>query len=427
MTLLLISLFALGYALIALEHPLRLSKSAVALTLGGLLWTLLAVVPGSPVTGVSHALESRLVDIAGIVFFLMGAMTLVEVTDAHGGFEIITSRLTTRSKRRLLWTISLAAFFLSAVLDNMTTAIIFVTLLRKLLKDASDRLVFAAMVVVAANAGGAWSPIGDVTTTMLWLGGQITPWNIIRSLFFPSLVHLLIPLAILSFQVRGDLPAISLGPGRSKGPGSHFERTLMFALCVGGLLLVPVFKTATHLPPWLGMLFVLGLVWLAGELLHRKKDPDAREPLTLARALGRIDMASITFFVGILLAVGALSVSGILPAWAGKLGEVLPHPAPLALALGLVSAVVDNIPLVAATMGMYPLSAVPTDHLLWEFLAYTTGTGGSILIIGSAAGVAAMGIEKIPFMTWMRRFSPVILLAYFGGAAAFLLQNLLFR
>ena len=393
----LIVVFVITYAAIAFEHPLAINKSASALVGAGLLWTIYALGHGEA-GAIAHELGETLTGTAQIVFFLMGAMTIVEVVDAHNGFEVITQRIRTQSLSRLLWLVGIVAFFLSAVLDNLTTTIVMVSLMRKLLARHEDRLFFAGIIVIAANAGGAWTPIGDVTTTMLWIGGQISSLATMRDLFLASVVALLVPLAITARVLRGrrvEAPAhIDIDHGLRT---TALERNLMFCLGLGCLIAVPVFKTVTGLPPFLGILFGLGLLWLVGDLIHRQKDEMSRQPLTLAHALSRIDMSSLVFFIGILLAVATLEHTQLLAGLARWLTEHIGRLDFIVLLIGLVSAVVDNVPLVAASMGMYDLKQYPTDHFLWQFLAYCAGTGGSILIIGSAAGVAAMGLEKINF------------------------------
>ncbi|MBN8217273.1 MAG: sodium:proton antiporter NhaD [Spirochaetes bacterium] len=422
MLILIAATFLLAYAAIALEHPLKINKSATALIAAGLMWTLFSFAPPPGPHGVGELLGEKLQETAAIIFFLIGAMTIVEVIDAHGGFEVITRRIKAKRLRSLLWVIGVVTFLLSAVLDNLTTTIVMIALVRKLLKNHEDRLFFAGIIVIAANAGGAWSPIGDVTTTMLWIGGQITTLSIMKSLLVPSLVSLAIPLLATSFFLKGKVvpPAPEKG---AKGPmTSPFEKKFIFFLGIGSLVFVPVFKTVTHLPPWLGILLALGILWLASELMHRHKHEDDKAHLTLGRALRRIDMSSVTFFIGILLAVATLSATGQLPAMARWLDNAIGNQTLIVLVIGLVSAVVDNIPLVAASMGMYPLSTYPADHFIWEFLAYCAGTGGSILVIGSAAGVAAMGLEKIHFFWYVKRVSLLALLGYFAGAGAYVLQ-----
>jgi Na+/H+ antiporter NhaD/arsenite permease-like protein len=414
-------IFVLAYAAIALEHPLGINKSATALIGAGLLWATYAIGIGD------HAMVSRQIDesvasTAQIVFFLIGAMTIVEVIDAHDGFEVITSRISTTSQVRMMWLIGFVAFFLSAILDNLTTTIVMVSLIQRLIARRDDRLLFASLIVIAANAGGAWTVIGDVTTTMLWIGGQITPLNIMGAVFLPSLVNLLVPLAFISFLVRGKTIA---PPPRDHGVEvvGSFERNLMFYLGLGTLIAVPAFKAITHLPPFMGVLLGLGIVWLVGEIVHRDKDEHVRRPLSLAHALTRIDMSSIVFFVGILLAVACLEHAGLLSMLARWLEAVIGRQDIIVIVLGLLSAVIDNVPLVAATMGMYDLGHYPADSFLWEFIAYCAGTGGSILIIGSAAGVAAMGLERIEFLWYARRIGGPALAGYLAGALVYVAQH----
>ena len=418
----LILVFVLTYTAIALEHPLHINKSASALLGAGLLWTIYAMGQGDP-KAVSHELGESLMGTAQIVFFLMGAMTIVEVVDAHNGFEVITSRIKTTKLSTLMWMVGFVSFFLSAILDNLTTTIVMVSLMKKLLDQREDRLFFAGIIVIAANAGGAWTPIGDVTTTMLWIGGQITAVEIMKGLFVPSMINLLVPLGVTAWLL-GSRPVIA--PQRSPDEDifetTAFERNLMFFLGLSILVAVPVFKTVTHLPPFMGILFGLGILWLVGDLVHRKEEDLRKERLTLARALTRIDMSSIVFFIGILLSVAVLEHTHILSSIAQWLDKTVGRQDVIVMLIGLVSAVVDNVPLVAASMGMYSLTQYPPDSFLWEFMAYCAGTGGSILIIGSAAGVAAMGLEKIDFIWYMKRISGLALLGYFAGAVVYIVQ-----
>ncbi|MBI4690656.1 MAG: sodium:proton antiporter NhaD [Nitrospirae bacterium] len=417
--------FVLAYATIAIEHPIKINKSATALIAAGLMWTLYSFASPLGVEGVSHQLTEKLAETAAIVFFLICAMTIVEVIDSHGGFEVITSRIKAKKLTSLLWIIGFITFYLSSILDNMTTTIVMVALMKRLLKEHKQRLFFAGIIVIAANAGGAWSPIGDVTTTMLWIGGQITTVNIMKTTWIASMVNLLVPLAIASFMLKGNV----VPPDRVENGGtttSKFEKNLMFFMGIGALIFVPIFKSITHLPPYLGILFALGVLWLTGNIVHRSKSAEEKEHLTLTKALRRIDMASVVFFIGILLAVATLSANGMLPALAHWLDAKLGNQSLIVIIIGLCSAVIDNIPLVAASMGMYPLVQFPPDSFLWEFMAYCAGTGGSILIIGSAAGVAAMGLEKIEFFWYARRIGPLAAAGYFAGVAAYIIQyNLL--
>jgi NhaD family Na+/H+ antiporter len=420
-----ITIFIIAYAAIALEHPIKINKSATALIGAGLLWTVYAILNGDPAQ-IDQQLNESVASTAQIIFFLIGAMTIVEVIDAHNGFEVITSAIRTKKQATLMWLIGLVTFFLSAVLDNLTTTIVMISLMRKLLSNHNDRLFFAAMIVIAANAGGAWSAIGDVTTTMLWIGGQITPVAIMKGVFLASLINLVVPLLVVSSVLRGKEIAPLQYPEQETRQTSLFERNLIFCLGLGVLMMVPVFKALTHLPPFMGILFGLGILWMVGELIHRHKEEDEKKPLTLVHALTRIDMSSIVFFVGILLAVAALEHARILEMLARWLDTNVGRQDAIVIALGLLSAIIDNVPLVAASMGMYSLAQYPADSFLWEFVAYCAGTGGSILIIGSAAGVAAMGLEKIQFFWYVRRISGLALLGYFGGVAAYIIQyNLL--
>ncbi|WP_412479789.1 sodium:proton antiporter NhaD [Azonexus sp. IMCC34839] len=419
----LVAVFVVAYAAIALEHPLKINKSASALVGAGLLWTIYALSTGDHHL-VSEQLGESLMGTAQIVFFLMGAMAIVEVVDAHNGFEVITQRIRTTKLSSLMWLVGFVTFFLSSVLDNLTTTIVMISLMRKLLAKHEDRLFFAGIIIIAANSGGAWSPIGDVTTTMLWIGGQITALNIIESVLLPALVSMVIPLAITAFVLRGKSVESPVGGASEHGiKTTEFERNLMFFMGIGILVAVPAFKTITHLPPFMGILFGLGLLWLVGDLVHRKKEDEFKHHLTLVHALSRIDMSSLVFFVGILLAVATLEHTHILSSLAGWLNATVGRIDVIVLIIGVVSAIVDNVPLVAASMGMYSLGEFPADHFLWQFLAYCAGTGGSILIIGSAAGVAAMGLERIHFFWYVKKISGLALIGYLAGAGTYLLQH----
>jgi NhaD family Na+/H+ antiporter len=421
MVTMLVVVFVLAYAAIALEHPLKVNKSASALIGAGLLWTIYAVSMGDPHV-VSEQLGESLMGTAQIVFFLMGAMTIVEVVDAHNGFDVITKRIKTTSLSSLMWMVGFVTFFLSAILDNLTTTIVMVSLMKKLLDQREDRLFFAGVIIIAANAGGAWTPIGDVTTTMLWIGGQITTLAIMKGVFLASIVNLLVPLAVTAWILRGR-PVVGVAVTEdSQLQATSFEKNMMFFLGLGILVAVPVFKTVTHLPPFLGILFGLGLLWLVGDLIHKNKADDEKEHLTLVHALTKIDMGSIVFFIGILLAVASLEHSHILTSVAKWLDETVGRQDVIVTLIGLVSAVVDNVPLVAASMGMYSLTQYPPDSFLWEYMAYCAGTGGSILIIGSAAGVAAMGLEKIDFIWYVKKISWLALIGYLAGAVVYIVQ-----
>ncbi len=419
---LLVIVFVIAYAAIALEHPIQINKSASALVGAGLLWTIYALA-GGEAHKVGEQLGESVMATAQVVFFLMGAMTIVEVVDAHNGFEVITKRIRTTQLSSLMWLVGFVTFFLSAMLDNLTTTIVMISLMRKLLSRHEDRLFFAGIIVIAANSGGAWSPIGDVTTTMLWIGGQITTLAIMKSVFIPAVLSVVVPLAVTAYLLRGKpVESPQLGESDHSPLTTEFERNLMFFLGIGILVAVPVFKTITHLPPFMGILFGLGILWLVGDLVHRHKEDESKQHLTLVHALSRIDMSSIVFFIGILLAVATLEHTHILTSLALWLDQTVGRQDVIVLIIGLVSAVVDNVPLVAASMGMYSLEQYPNDHFLWEFLAYCAGTGGSILIIGSAAGVAAMGLEKIHFFWYVKKISWLALIGYFAGAGAYLLQ-----
>ena len=415
-------LFVAAYAAIALEHPLKINKSASALVAAGLLWTVYGVWLNNPAV-LNHQLGESLTGTAQIVFFLMGAMTIVEVIDAHNGFEVITSRIKTKQLPHLMWMVGFITFFLSAILDNLTTAIVMVSLMKRLLDRREERLFFAGIIVIAANAGGAWTPIGDITTTMLWIGGQVTTFSIMQSVFLPALASLLVPLWVTS-RVLGGRPVVAPRRGEETlaMDTTAFERNLMFVLGMAILVLVPVFKNLTGLPPFMGILFGLGLLWMVGDLVHRREEELRKQRLTLARALTRIDMGSVVFFIGILLAVAVLEHTRILSTLSHWLDRTVGRQEFIVLIIGLVSALVDNVPLVAASMGMYGLDQYPPDSFLWEFIAYCAGTGGSILIIGSAAGVAAMGLEKIDFIWYMRKISVLALTGYFSGALVYIAQ-----
>jgi len=419
MELAIILTFILGYLAITLEHNIKINKAATALVTGVICWTIYILFQSDKHL-VSEQLTEHLGEVSGILFFLLGAMTIVELIDAHDGFQIITDKIKTRSPVKLLWVVSFITFFLSAVLDNLTTTIVIVSLLRKLITDKEQRLFFIGMTVVAANAGGAWSPLGDVTTTMLWIGGQITALNIIKELFIPSLFCLLIPLIIISFRMKGSVqPDQEL---RNENLKPAFHRNFVFFLGVGILIFVPVFKTLTHLPPFMAILLGLGLMWIITEILHSSTDTADKNALTVVYALRKIDTPSILFFLGILISISALQVTGQLSQLAAWLSDTIRNDAAIVTAMGLLSAIVDNVPLVAASQGMYSLEQYPTDHFFWVFLAYATGTGGSALIIGSAAGVAAMGMEKVTFFWYLKRITWLALVGYFAGILIYLLQ-----
>jgi len=427
-------IFVLGYLMIAFEHTIKVDKAASAILTAVLTWTVLVM--GVDATA-SLEVRHHLGEIAEILFFLMGAMTIVELVDAHDGFKVITERITSRNKVVLLWSLSIITFFMSAALDNLTTTIVMISLLRKLVTDLKERWLFVGIVVIAANAGGAWSPIGDITTTMLWIGGQISTLGIISQLILPSIICLLVPLLVLSFRLSGDVqPAAHSFVENERDATTAFERRLVFFLGVGALLFVPVFKTVTHLPPYMGVLFGLSVLWITTELLHGSKNHEDKQPLSVVGVLQRIDTASVLFFLGILLAVSALATAGHLFQVADYLRATLGNIYAINIAIGLLSALVDNVPLVAGSMKMYPLvtseqlalagdqaswlGQFVKDGHFWEMLAYCAGTGGSCLIIGSAAGVAAMGMEKIDFFWYLKNISLLALLGYLSGAFVYI-------
>ena len=433
-----VALFVVGYATIVFEHPLKLDKTVPTLLMGTLIWAVISV-GGLPVIShleevapISDVLLHHTGKIAEILFFLFGAMTIVELIDLHQGFSVITNRINTTSKVKMLWIISILAFFLSAVLDNLTTTIVLISLLRKLVHNKEERLWYASMVVIAANAGGAWTPIGDVTTTMLWIGHKVSSGDLITNLFLPSIACLIVPLLIFSqFSIfkKGQLKD---GHGETVVPGPLNSSKVMLIAGISGLIFVPVFKTITHLPPYLGMLLSLGTVWLISEYIHPDENfkKERQTKYSARHALSRIEWSSIIFFLGILLAISGLESVvanaaaehpvGLLRSLAEQLGRVVPNESYVAIVLGYFSAIIDNVPLVAAVMGMYP---DPIDAPIWHFIAYTAGTGGSMLIIGSAAGVAAMGMERIDFIWYAKKITWVAMLGYLAGVGVLLLMQ----
>ncbi|WP_419214022.1 sodium:proton antiporter NhaD [Maribacter sp. X9] len=434
MYLTLLAIFIVGYIFIALEHSIKIDKAATALLTGTLCWvififgreTFLVGLEGEEsISFVTESLKENLGEIAEILFFLLGAMTIVEIIDAHEGFSVITDRITTTNRVKLIWILSLLTFFLSAALDNLTTAIVMSALLRKLISERKDLWIFAGLLIIAANAGGAWSPIGDVTTIMLWIGGQVTALNIIKEIFLPSLVCLLVPLLITSFRFKGNISnrKSHYDLESHKFAITSFEKRFVFALGIGALLFVPVFKTITHLPPFMGILLGLSVVWISTEILHRNKTMDQRKQLSISNVLQKIDTPSILFFLGILTAVGALQSAGHLADMSKLLDANFNSIYAVNAIIGVLSSIVDNVPLVAGTMGMYSMDVYPPDADFWELLAFCAGTGGSILIIGSAAGVAIMGILKIDFMWYLKHISLLALLGYAAGILTFILIN----
>ncbi|MEJ6795055.1 MAG: sodium:proton antiporter NhaD [Flavobacteriales bacterium] len=419
--------FVLGYVAIALEHPIKVDKAASALIIGALGWALFAF-SGMEAHYISEELKHHLVDIAEILFFLLGAMTIVELIDVHEGFTVITDKIATRHRVKLMWILCIITFFFSAVLDNLTTSIVMAALISKLIKDKNDLWMFAGMIIISANAGGAWSPIGDVTTIMLWIGGQVTAASIIKAIIIPSIVCLIVPLTYISFKMKGELAPLSIEENKGntfKVPSS--ERNLVFILGVAGLLFVPVFKTVTHLPPYLGILFSLGVLWLVTELLHAKKSSEIKSKLSVIAVIKKVDVATIFFFMGILLAVASLQSMGHLKDLALILNDTFNgNIYAINIIIGLLSSILDNVPLVAGAMGMYEVSEVglfAVDGKFWQFLAYCAGTGGSVLIIGSAAGVAVMGILKVDFIWYVKKISILALMGYLAGAATYILMQ----
>ncbi len=414
---LIIVVFVLGYFAIAFEHPIKIDKAASALITGVACWALY-VFTGASHEVVEQGLLHHVYEIASILFFLMGAMTVVELVDAHEGFAVITDKITTTNKVKLLWIVVFITFFFSAVLDNLTTAIVMVSLLRKLVQDKPTRWLYVGLVVIAANAGGAWSPIGDVTTTMLWTGQQLPDVGaFMMNLFLPSLICVLVPTIVLSFSMKGNLEKSVI---THETASSNFERNLIFYIGIGALIFVPVFKNITHLPPFMGMMFSLAVIWIAAELIHRKKAQEDRKRFSVAATLQKIDTASVLFFLGILLAVAALQEIGHLKSLAQILNDSLGNIYAINVAIGLLSSIIDNVPLVAAAQGMYdiaPAGDFAANGVFWQFLAYCAGTGGSCLIIGSAAGVAVMGLEKIDFIWYLKKIGWLAVLGYFAGVA----------
>jgi len=444
MYILMVVVFIIGYMAIALEHPLKIDKAASGLLTGVLCWVIFVLGAGTiladnadfllekiarqeftEVLFVEESLHHHLGEISQILFFLLGAMTIVEMIDAHEGFAIITDKITTLKRSRLLWILCILTFFLSAALDNLTTAIVMSALLKKLIKDKKDLWLFAGMIILSANAGGAWSPIGDVTTIMLWVKHRITAGNIIIKTIIPSLVSMLVPLAILARTMKGNIERpdqIQLDEHK-KNPTTAFERNLVFAVGVGSLLFVPIFKMITHLPPFMGVLFGLGVMWLVTEILHRSKNTEEKSGLSVISVLRRVDVPSVLFFLGILTAVAALQTAGHLDVMASFLAETFNSDIYLINGvIGLLSSIVDNVPLVAGAIGMYGVGDYPIDDPFWELLAYCAGTGGSCLIIGSAAGVAVMGILKIDFVWYVKKISLLALVGYLSGMATYYLM-----
>jgi len=436
---LIIVLFILGFVAIAFEQNLPVDKAAIALITGALIWVCIAF--GGDTMEVAHnELTGHLGRIGELLFFLLGVMTIVEIIESHGGFNLFAKIITTTKKVLLLWIFSFLAFFLSAVLDNLTITIVIITLMWKFVGSNSMRCLFAGMIVIAANAGGAWSPIGNVTTILLWIGGQVSAWNIILQLFVPSLICMLVPLIILSLGLKGEtVPQSHADCTKSSVPTTDRERRMILLTGIGGLLLVPVFSSFTHLPPYMGVMLVLSILWMMIERLHRKKKNEFKLRLTLDKILKKIDTPTIFFFLGILLAVSGLNSAGHLYLAGNFLNEKVHNIYAINLIIGTLSSVVDNVSLVAGAMGMFdivspdawtaisnPVQAAylknfVVDGSFWELLAYSAGTGGSILIIGSPAGVAAMGFAKIDFKWYLKKISWLALAGFLSGFAVYCL------
>lgn len=432
-----VGVFILGYLCIALESVLKINKAAIALLMFVACWTILMIDPGQILVGgdlvekVNAAIGHHLGEASTTLFFLMGAMTIVELVDQNGGFNFVRGMLSTKSKKGLLWRIAFMTFFLSAILDNLTTTIVMIMILRKLVDDRKDRIIYASLVVVAANSGGAFSPIGDVTTIMIWNKGYITAGNVILELFLPSIVSMVLPAFLLSFMLKGNLPAVSdCASAHEVSDLTKVQRQVVFILGVGGLIFVPIFKAITHLPPFVGILLVLGVLWTVTEVFYRHLPEHAEEGGTMKRItniLTRIDMGTILFFLGILMAVGCLQEIGALSLMGEGLKETFAGNNYIITGIvGCLSAIVDNVPLVAGCLGMYSPAMggeYICDGTFWMLLSYCAGVGGSMLIIGSAAGVVAMGLEKISFGWYMKNISWVVLVGYLAGIAVYALQH----
>ncbi len=425
MILLLVTIFVVGYISISLETYIRINKAAIALLTGVACWLAYMLMSHDKEKVIDQLAES-LGDLSGILFFLLSAMTIVEIIDAHKGFSIITNKISQTDKRALVWIVSLIAFFLSPILDNLTTSIVMVLLLRKLVANSKQRLIFTGMIIIAANAGGVWSPIGDVTSTMLWMGNQVTAKGVLMKLFLPSLACLLVPLFICSMKMKGKTRRPLVKTSDSQLPISQTQQYIVLCSGLMVLLSVPVLKSLTGLPPYMCILFGLGILWIITEIIHHNKESEKGE-LTVAEALGRIDTPSILFFLGILLGIAALQATGVLQTLAQLLERSVSNSHVIVMLFGLLSSVVDNVPLVAAAQAMYSLDKYPTDDSFWLLLTYCSGTGGSILLIGSAAGVAAMGMENISFVWYLKKVSFLALAGFFAGIGVYFLQLLIFK
>lgn len=444
LTLTIVFVFVIGYVCIAAESFTKVNKAAIALLMCVLCWTLYMMdpdqylsqaLPGAAgslqelATQVGESLKMHLGDTAETLFFLMGAMTIVEVVDTYGGFNFVRDIMKTRSKRKLLWRIAFMTFFLSAILDNLTTSIVMIMVLRKLIRDNKERMIFASIVIIAANAGGTFSPIGDVTTIMLWIKGMITTGGVLSGLFLPSVVSLLIPVFILQFSLKGKLASEQNLPEANVSTFTRRQRHIVFFLGVGGLIFVPIFRYLTNLPPFMGILLVLGLLWMVTEFFYRSTSEDDTMARRVSHLMSRIDMSTILFFLGILMAVACLSEIGVLTALGTTLNNVSGGNHYLVTGtIGVISSIVDNVPLVAGCMGMYPIAPtgdMAVDGLFWQLLAYCAGVGGSMLIIGSAAGVVVMGLEKITFGWYLKHISWVALVGYLAGMVAYWLIRMI--
>ena len=437
-TMFIIVAFVAGYLCIALESLTKINKAAIALLMCVVCWTLLMVSPGAyypdvapdgVIHHISEVIEHHLGDAAGTLFFLMGAMTIVEIVDSNGGFNFVRDIMKTRSKRKLLWRVAVATFFLSAILDNLTTSIVMIMVLRKLVQSREERLIYAALIIISANSGGAFSPIGDVTTIMLWIKGVITTQGILTEIFIPSLVSMLVPAFILQYSLSGKFDKEQNLVTAEVSQFTKVQRNIIFWLGVGGLVFVPIFKSITHLPPFMGILLVLGVLWTVTEIFHHNTSEDDTMAKRVSDLLSRIDLSTIMFFLGILMAVAVLQEIGVLTALGTGLNEVfVGNYYVINGIIGVLSSIVDNVPLVAGCMGMYPVAetgAMAIDGIFWQLLAYCAGVGGSMLIIGSAAGVVVMGLEKITFGWYMKRITWIAFVGYLAGIVVYWLQQAL--
>ena len=416
----------LGYLSVIFESPIKINKTITALLTGTICWVVIALYSHDDQHLVTERLMEYFGEISGLLIFLMGAMTIVELIDIHKGFTVITSRIRTTSVLKLLWIVAFITFFLSSLLDNLATAIIMVTLLRKLMPKGEIRMILTGIVVIAANAGGAFSPIGDVTTTLLWIGGQVSASGIVKILFLPSLAVLIVPVIIASFRMRG----FAVLRAQVSMAQVHQEEKMrgsmsVFIAGVLGLVMVPIIKTLTGLPPFIGVLISLSMVSLVSIMYHRKKSQEEKNKFSVAYALTKVDISSILYFMGILLMVFALQEVGVLNEMSNFLMTNLPNLDAMVIAIGFLSSIVDNGSLVAATQGMFSLTEYPMDHTLWEFIALCAGTGGSMMIIGSAAGIAVMEKEKITFMWYLKKITPLALAGFIAGIIVYELQYLL--